>query len=146
MPVFRYYFNPGQYSGSHWINVDPWGNDNGWGASPTDYSLAVDGVTATKGFEDFSDRRFKSAIIEIENAVDKVCAISGYTYWKEKSPVREAGVIAQDVLAEFPEASGGNEDGYTIKPSALIGLLMKAVKEQQEIIQDLKSRIELLEK
>jgi hypothetical protein len=145
MPVFRYYFDEGQYSGNHWINVDPYANDNGWGASPTQYALAVDGVTATRGLEDFSDRRSKSAIVEISGAIEKVCAISGYTYWKQKSDVREAGVIAQDVLATFPEASGGNEDAYTVKPSALIGLLMKAVKEQQAIIDDLTTRIQTLE-
>jgi hypothetical protein len=146
MPVFRYYFDAGQYQGSNWINVDPWGNDNGWGSSPTQYALAVDGLAAFVGFEDHSDSRSKSAIVEIEGAIEKVKAISGYTYWKQKSEVREAGVIAQDVLANFPEGAGGSEDGYTVKPSALIGLLMKAVKEQQEIIDDLRSRIELLEK
>jgi hypothetical protein len=99
----------------------------------------------TFGFEDWSDRRHKSAIVEIDNAIEKVCSISGYTYWKVGSEVREGGVIAQDVLAVFPEAVGGTEDGYSVKPAALIGLLMKAVKEQQEQISILQQRIELLE-
>jgi hypothetical protein len=99
----------------------------------------------TFGLEDWSDRRHKSAIVEIDNAVDKVKAISGYTYWKRGSEVREGGVIAQDVLEVFPEAVGGNEEGYSIKPSALIGLLSKAVKEQQEMIEALTARIEALE-
>lgn len=145
MPVFRHYFDSGQYEGSYWINVDPWGNDNGWGSSPTQYTLAVDGLIASRGFEDHSDRRSKSAIVEIDNAIEKVCAISGYTYWKSGSEIREAGVIAQDVLENFKEGAGGTEDGYTIKPSALIGLLMKAVKEQQSLILSLSERIDFLE-
>lgn len=128
-----------------WFDVDPWGDNWGIGSNPTSWKMVNRGSLLTFGFEDWSDRRHKSAIVEIDNAIEKVCSISGYTYWKVGSEVREGGVIAQDVLAVFPEAVGGTEEGYSVKPAALIGLLMKAVKEQQEQISILQQRIELLE-
>jgi hypothetical protein len=135
----------GNYMSYAWFDVDPWGDNWGIGGNPTDWKTVNRGNFLTFGFEDWSDRRHKSAIVEIDNAVDKVKAISGYTYWKRGSEVREAGVIAQDVLAVLPEAVGGTEEGYSVKPAALIGLLMKAVKEQQETIDALTARIEALE-
>ena len=135
----------GDYMSYAWFDVDPWGDNWGIGGNPTSWKTVNRGSFLTFGFEDWSDRRHKSAIVEIDNAVDKVKAISGYTYWKRGSEVREAGVIAQDVLAVLPEAVGGTEEGYSVKPAALIGLLMKAVKEQQETIDALTARIEALE-
>jgi len=142
-PEIRYILN--DWVGYFWYNVDPWGDNWGIGPNPYSWAFVNRGSMLTFGFEDWSDRRHKSAILEIDNAVDKVKAISGYTYWKRGSEVREGGVIAQDVLEVFPEAVGGNEEGYSIKPSALIGLLSKAVKEQQEMIDALTARIEALE-
>ena len=142
-PEIRYILN--DWVGFFWYNVDPWGDNWGIGPNPYSWAFVNRGNMLTFGFEDWSDRRHKSAIVEIDNAVDKVKAISGYTYWKRGSEVREGGVIAQDVLEVFPEAVGGNEEGYSIKPSALIGLLSKAVKEQQEMIDALTARIEALE-
>lgn len=135
----------GDYMSYMWFDVDPWGDNWGIGGTPRSWKTVNRGSLLTFGFEDWSDRRHKSAIVEIENAVEKVKSISGYTYWKVGSEVREAGVIAQDVLAVFPEGNGGGEDGYSVKPAALIGLLMKAVKEQQETIDSLIERITLLE-
>jgi len=138
-------FEWGNWMSHAWFDVDPWGDNWGIGSRPTSWKTVNRGSFLTFGFEDWSDRRHKSAIVEIDNAVDKVKAISGYTYWKKGSEVREGGVIAQDVLTVFPEGTGGTEEGYSVKPAALIGLLMKAVKEQQEIIDSLTARIELLE-
>lgn len=135
----------GDWMAFMWFDVDPWGDNWGIGGNPRSWKTVNRGSFLTFGFEDWSDRRSKSAIIEIDNAAEKVKAIGGYTYWKIGSEVREAGVIAQDVLAVFPEAIGGTEDGYSVKPAALIGLLMKAVKEQQETIESLTARIEQLE-
>ena len=135
----------GNWMSYAWFDVDPWGDNWGIGSRPTSWKTVNRGSFLTFGFEDWSDRRSKSAIVEIDNAVDKVKAIGGYTYWKVGSEVREAGVIAQDVLEVFPEAIGGTEEGYSVKPAALIGLLSKAVKEQQEMIDALTARIEALE-
>lgn len=133
------------YMAFFWLDIDPWGDNWGVGSRPTSWKTVNRGSFLTFGFEDWSDRRSKSAIVEIDNAVDKVKAIGGYTYWKVGSEVREAGVIAQDVLEVFPEAIGGTEEGYSVKPAALIGLLSKAVKEQQAMIDALTARIEALE-
>jgi hypothetical protein len=138
-------FESGSWMSYAWFDIDPWGDNWGVGSRPTSWKTVNRGSFLTFGFEDWSDRRSKSAIIEIDNAIDKVKSIGGYTYWKIGSEVREAGVIAQDVLEVFPEAIGGTEEGYSVKPAALIGLLSKAIKEQQDLIESLTARIEALE-
>ena len=138
-------FESGSWMSFAWFDIDPWGDNWGVGSRPTSWKTVNRGSFLTFGFEDWSDRRSKSAIVEIDNAVEKVKAIGGYTYWKIGSEVREAGVIAQDVLEVFPEAIGGTEEGYSVKPAALIGLLSKAIKEQQDLIDSLTARIEALE-
>ena len=138
-------FESGSWMSYAWFDVDPWGDNWGIGSRPTSWKTVNRGSFLTFGFEDWSDLRSKSALVKIESATEKVKGITGYTYWKKGSEVREAGVIAQDVLAVLPEAIGGTEEGYTVKPSALIGLLMNAVNEQQEMIESLVARIEQLE-
>ena len=52
--------------------------------------LATGDVTAS------SDRRLKTDIKRIENALDKVCSLGGYTYVMNDKP--SSGLIAQEVL------------------------------------------------
>ena len=78
-----------------------------------------------------SDRRFKTEITHIPNALDKIKQISGCTYKVGDKP--SAGVIAQEVLEILPEVIHTREDGYyAVSYHGLIGLLIEAVKELSE--------------
>jgi hypothetical protein len=78
-----------------------------------------------------SDRRFKTEITHIPNALDKIKQISGCTYKVGDKP--SAGVIAQEVLEILPEVVHTREDGYyAVSYHGLIGLLIEAVKELSE--------------
>ena len=92
-----------------------------------------------------SDIRFKSDLQKIDNAVDKLKTISGYTYMLKDHDDRKAGLIAQEVEAVLPEAVKGSEDKKLLDYQATIALLVEAVKEQSEEIAILKSRLEKLE-
>ena len=92
-----------------------------------------------------SDIRFKSDLEKIEGAVDKVKAISGYTYQLDGHEDRKAGLIAQEVEEVLPEAVKGSEHKKLLDYHATIALLVEAVKEQQEQIETLKQRIEKME-
>ena len=103
----------------------------------------------------YSDRRVKTNIEVIPDALSKVGKLSGYTFDRtdveedpatgETNPVRQTGVIAQEVLEVLPEAvMGTDEEGYSVAYGNMVGLLIEAIKEQQGQIEDLKQEIQTL--
>jgi hypothetical protein len=101
--------------------------------------------TLTQG----SDIRIKENIVEIGNCIDKVKSIRGVYYNRTdfNTEPTKIGVIAQEVEEQMPElvhdepTTGIKSVSYT----ELTAVLVNAIKEQQVIIDDLKSRIEKLE-
>ena len=92
---------------------------------------AGDDITA------FSDKRFKSNIERIENALDKVCEMGGYTF--DHRGERKTGVLAQEVKEVLPEAVYGSEETtYSVAYGNLAGILIEAIKELRNEIQQLK--------
>ena len=116
-----------------------------------------------------SDQRLKENIKPIENAVDKIKQLKGVTFdWNEKSEelgfepstkINDVGVIAQDVEAVFPQLVqlapfdiGSDEDGNatsksgedykTVNYARLTAVLIEAVKEQQQQIDELKAKLD----
>ena len=96
-----------------------------------------------------SDMRLKTSLEQIEGAVAKVCKLSGFTYEFNDTgkslglPAgRHSGVSAQQVLEVLPEAVACRpiDDYLTVKYEKLVPLLIEAVKELKEEIDDLKSK------
>lgn len=81
----------------------------------------------------FSDRRIKTDIKPIENALNKVKLLEGVTYERvDVVTKRCAGLIAQDVEAVFPEVVHTIEDANSTKTIAygnFSALLVQAIKE-----------------
>ena len=99
-----------------------------------------------------SDRRAKENISPLENVLEKVLKLSPsrFDFKEEYGNKDQIGFIAQDVnevLPEFYIPSETEEEMSTVKFSdtATTALLVKAIQEQQQLIEDLKSRIETLE-
>ena len=127
---------------SHQLQVRA--NGNLWAAMG--YGLWTAGnVTA------YSDIAVKENIKKIDNALEKVCQINGYTYDRidikkhneeaeENNPVRQAGVIAQEIEKVLPEVVQGEEGSKSVAYGNIVGLLIEAIKEQQEQIEKLKER------
>ena len=101
----------------------------------------------------YSDRRVKTNIEHIPDALSKVKALNGYTFDRtdqlvdeatgEKPEIRQTGVIAQEVLEVLPEAvMGSDKQGYSVAYGNMVGLLIEAIKEQQDQIDTLKTIIE----
>lgn len=85
-----------------------------------------------------SDKRLKRNLNKIDNALDKVQKLSGYTYevnqigtdiWESS-----AGLIAQDLKEVLPSAVriDKNTNYMTVSYNQVIGLLIEAIKELQE--------------
>lgn len=99
-------------------------------------------VTATgdiTAFGTVSDINQKENIKPIENALDKVSKLGGYTFnYKNNKSTRMTGVMAQELLQVLPEAVYKTIDGntgeeiYAVRHGNVIGLLIEAIKELNE--------------
>ena len=94
-----------------------------------------------------SDRRAKSDIKVIENALEKVEKLTGNTYELHNTSggtTRSAGLIAQEVQEVLPEAVTQDieADGGLLRLNynAVIALLVESVKELKAEIEELKSK------
>lgn len=110
------------------------GGNVGIGVDNPSSKLEVDGdIYATGDVTASSDRRLKTDIKHIENALDKVCSLGGYTYVMNDKP--SSGLIAQEVLEVLPEVVHGSEEtNYSLAYGNIVGLLVEAIKELKEKI------------
>jgi hypothetical protein len=96
-----------------------------------------------------SDIRRKENIVEIDDCIGKVKAMRGVYYNRTdiNTDTTKVGVIAQEVEAVLPELIlESPEDGLkSVAYAELTAVLINAIKEQQEIIENLTTRIEQLE-
>ena len=89
-----------------------------------------------------SDIRVKDDLKRIENALDKVCSLTGYTFWRKDTEQHSAGIIAQDLQAQLPEGVNEGDDGILhVSGQAEIGLLVEAIKEIKAQLDELKSKV-----
>jgi hypothetical protein len=104
----------------------------------------------------YSDERLKTRLGNIDNPVEKVCAIETFYYEPNSTaltlgaePGRQVGVSAQSVQqvqTETVTTSPLSPDYLTVKYERLVPLLIAAVQEQQRAIEELKSEINTLKK
>jgi hypothetical protein len=96
-----------------------------------------------------SDDRLKENIEPIESALDKVLSLSGFTYNFNETgqslgfdgSIRYVGVSAQEVQKVLPEAvkpAPADENYITVQYEKLVPLLIEAIKELKEEINELK--------
>lgn len=128
------------------LNVNGYGQDNSFF-----FRAGGDFICQRNGSFDNveirSDRRAKSDIKVIENALEKVETLSGNTYELHNTSggtTRSAGLIAQEVQEVLPEAvtQDNEEDGGMLRLNynAVIALLVESVKELKAEIEELKSK------
>lgn len=95
-----------------------------------------------------SDKRLKTDIRPIENPLEKLKDISGYTYRMLDAKDQTAGLLAQEVQEVLPCAVSEDKNGFlSLNYNAVIPLLLEAIKVQQVQITRLELRVnELLTK
>ena len=98
-------------------------------------------IRATGSITANSDITLKKNLLKIENALEKVEQINGYTYeLKEDDSKRHAGVIAQEIKEVLPEIVNTGNDGLMgVEYGNISALLIEAIKEQQTQIKELKA-------
>lgn len=125
------------------ITIDPAGTTTNAG------NFNVTGaIVATGNITAFSDVRLKEDIKTINNAMDKIVQIGGYTFTRSDldDGKRHVGVIAQEIQQVLPEAVESSEDGMlSVAYGNLVALLIEGMKEQKKEIDDLKKRLDKIE-
>jgi hypothetical protein len=98
-------------------------------------------IRATGTITANSDINLKKNLLKIENALEKVEQINGYTYeFKKDDTKRHAGVIAQEIQEVLPEIVNKGNDGILgVEYGNISALLIEAIKEQQTQINELKA-------
>ena len=118
-------------------------------SNTTVFQVDTDGdVTNTNNsYGAISDERLKSNIVDASSQLDDVMAVQVKSYTLNSTGETHIGVVAQDL-----EASGmsglvqEDEDGIkSVKYSVLYMKAIKAIQEQQAIIEDLQTRLSALE-
>lgn len=143
---FYHYERIGQHHllGLHVAN----GGAQGW------YEFRNDGHAYTNGaWNSSSDARMKTNVEKIDNALDRLDRIGGYTYLKQGKP--EAGVIAQEVETVLPQAvtqtaltlNDGSvlEDARAVNINGVVALLVEALREEKQARLALEARLQVLE-
>lgn len=117
-------------------------------ALTTGSGLTYNGTDLTCGgnVTAYSDARLKKNVKIIENALEKVQDLNGYTFERTDVDVgRQTGVIAQEVMHVLPEAVSITDDGkYTVAYGNMVGLLIESIKELNSQVTSLKEEIEKL--
>jgi len=93
-----------------------------------------------------SDVRFKDNLSKIQSPIEKIYKLTGYEFdWNTNQPTHQGhdiGVVAQEVEKVLPEVVMTREDGYkAVKYEKLVPVLIEAIKEQQQQIEELKALI-----
>ena len=99
-------------------------------------------VTAT-AFNTTSDVRLKENITNLDNSLDKICNIRGVNYnWKnDETKTKTAGIIAQEVLEQIPEAViDSDSEKLSVNYNSIIAYLIESVKELKREIDELKAK------
>jgi hypothetical protein len=122
----------------------------GIGTTPdATYELKIQGDVAASG--DIvayytSDKRLKDNIQPIQNALNKVNELGGYTFdWNEELQKarkgHDIGVIAQEVQSVLPEVVVERDNGYLgVDYQKLVPVLIEAIKELSAKVKELENK------
>jgi hypothetical protein len=150
------------YAGFHWLNGTAYyigQNSNGRQLRMYSGSDVGVGVFLTNGgnsWSSYSDERLKENIADIGSVTEKIKDIRCVTYNRkdvdDENKHETIGFIAQDFIGKFDQVldeskvlDSDEETRYSIKYTETIPILMKAIQEQQTLIESLTARITTLE-
>lgn len=135
------------------VNHEPFvlqGRNIGIGTlTPTNLLTLLEGggPAIADGWSTYSSRRFKTNILPLEGALEKVEQLQGVSYERKTDGKREIGVVAEEVDRVVPELVSHDpktHEAQGVDYSRLAALLIEAVKSQQTEIQSQQAEIQQL--
>ena len=100
------------------------------------------GTVNAANFNTTSDATLKTNVATLTGSLDAVKSLRGVSFDWIDSGNSEVGVIAQEVEAVIPDVVSTNDQGIkSVKYGNLVGVLIEAIKEQQEQIDALKEQL-----
>lgn len=106
---------------------------------------ATGDITSSSNVTAYSDETLKDNVQTIKNALEKVSHLRGVEFDRndiEGNP-HQIGVIAQEIEKVIPEVVITDTNGIkSVAYGNLVGLLIEAIKEQQEEINTLKVQLD----
>lgn len=134
-----------------WITGNGYFSGNlGVGTTTPSAKLDVAGDIRATGMITPSDARFKKDIYPLQNSLQKILALKGFTYnWRTDEFTdkgfdnnQQIGFIAQQVEQVLPQLVHTGTDGYKgVDYLKLIPVMVEAIKEQQKQIDELKETV-----
>jgi len=119
--------------------------DNGVSLSLSS-TLHADSAITSNGditaFNSASDRKLKENIEVIDNAIDKVMTLSGYTFNYIGREEKMTGVMADEVESVLPEVVYEFDGEYkAVRYGNMMGLIIEAIKDLKSDINELKEKV-----
>ena len=100
------------------------------------------GTVNAANFNTTSDATLKTNVETLTGSLDAVKALRGVSFDWIDSGNSEVGVIAQEVEAVVPDVVSTDDQGIkSVKYGNLVGVLIEAIKEQQERIEALEAKL-----
>jgi hypothetical protein len=128
------------------VMVDAVGSTSTYTDSVGLYFNPSSGTLNSVSFNSLSDKNEKENIETIKFPLEKTLALRGVTYTLKRNKKNSIGMVAQEVEMVLPDLVYTCDDGTkTLNYGNISGLLVEAIKEQQEHIKDLNNKIEMLE-
>jgi hypothetical protein len=132
----------GQYAINMGLDSDNVFRIGGWSAPANLLQMDMSGnLTMANNVAAYSDRRLKTNLEPITDALEKVQSLTGYTYTRIDNGQRQTGLVAQDVQEVLPEAVMDDGKHLSLAYGNMVGLLVEAIKAQQARIDALERRL-----
>lgn len=113
---------------------------NGVVANTKLYFVPSSGTLSATVFNSLSDEEYKINVQTVSDALNIVNNLRGVSFiWKDNN-IPSIGVIAQEVEKVLPELVNEHDNRKSVNYDGLIGVLIEAIKELKQEIDDLKNK------
>jgi hypothetical protein len=128
------------------ITLQPLGGNIGIGTYSPSSLLDVDGTTTTVTLVETSTKELKEDIQPLDSQLENLKKLKPIEFAWKKDKKKDFGLLAEDVEKVYPYLVEHDEEDKLIgvKYSKLTSVLVKALQEQQEQIDELKDEIKVL--
>lgn len=139
----------GQAATGSWNGLRPLSFNNSNGQVNFGHNVTGNGNGSFNDVQIRSDRRNKRNLVKLDNALDRLEALTGYLYEVQHPDDgwnTSVGLIAQDALVALPELVTEDDDAISgekrlrLNYNGVIALLVEGIKDLRHELKDLKGK------